>query len=151
MTQTMQSASGTVNRTGPIISLIGGALLLIGSLMEWATVSTDVGTISIASTDADGEIMLFCGVVILVLALLDLALPRPWWWIGVGVLGTFALFIAVINFINVTDGIVVEEGADVSISAGLYVVLLGAVAAFAGALIRERSVRPVTADGPPPT
>jgi hypothetical protein len=94
---------------------------------------------------------IFCGVVIVVLALLDLALPGPWWWLGVGVFGAFALFLGLIDLFNVTEGIEAAEGGDVSISAGLYVVLLGAVAAFAGALIRERSVRPVTADGPAPT
>jgi hypothetical protein len=102
-------------------------------------------------TDADGEVVIFCGVVIVVLALLDLALPGPWWWLGVGVFGAFALFLGLIDLFNVTEGIEAAEGGDVSISAGLYVVLLGAVAAFAGALIRERSVRPVTADGPAPT
>jgi NAD/NADP transhydrogenase alpha subunit len=73
------------------------------------------------------------------------------WWLGVGVFGAFALFLGLIDLFNVTEGIEAAEGGDVSISAGLYVVLLGAVAAFAGALIRERSVRPVTADGPAPT
>jgi hypothetical protein len=56
-----------------------------------------------------------------------------------------------IDYFNVTEGTQEAEGGDVSISAGLYVVLLGAALALAGALIRERSVRSVTADGPPPT
>jgi hypothetical protein len=140
MTETVQSVSGTVNRTGAIISLVGGALLLLGSFMEWATVSTDVGTISIASTDADGEIMIFCGVVIVVLSLGDLVRPGRWWWIGVGVFGALALLKGVINLFNVTEGIQVAEGGDVSISAGLYVVLLGAAVALVGALLRDRSL-----------
>ena len=150
MTETVQSASGTVNRTPAIMALVGGAALILGALLEWATVITDVGTLSISGMDADGEVMLFCGVVIVVLAVLDLALPGPWWWIGVGILGTFALFAGLIDYFNVTEGIQEAEGGDVSISAGLYVVLLGAALALAGALIRERSVRSVTADGPPP-
>ena len=151
MTETVQSASGTVNRTPAIMALVGGAALILGALLEWATVITDVGTLSISGTDADGEVMLFCGVVIVVLAVLDLALPGPWWWIGVGVLGAFALIAGLIDYFNVTEGIQEAEGGDVSISAGLYVVLLGAALALAGALIRERSVRSVTADGPSPT
>jgi hypothetical protein len=141
MTETVQSASGTVNRTGAILALVGGALLLLGAFMEWATVSTDAGTLSIAATDADGEVVIFCGVVIVVLAVLDLARPGPWWWIGVGVFGAFALFLGLIDLFNVTEGIEAAEGGDVSISAGLYVVLLGAAVALAGGLIRERSVR----------
>ena len=141
MTETVQSASGTVNRTPAIMALVGGAALIIGALMECATVSTDVGTLSISGTDADGEVVLFCGVVIVVLALLDLALPGPWWWIGVGILGALALFTGVLAFFNVTEGIEGAEGGDVSSSVGLYVVVLGGAAALAGGLIRERSVR----------
>lgn len=151
MTETVQSASGTVNRTPAIMALVGGAALIIGALMEWATVTTDVGTLSISGMDADGEVVLFCGVVIVVLALLDLALPGPWWWIGVGILGALALFTGVLAFFNVTEGIEGAEGGDVSSSVGLYVVVLGGAAALAGGLIRERSVRSATADRPPPT
>ena len=149
--ETVQPAGGTGNRTGAIISLVGGAALILGALMEWATVSSAVGAVSIAATDADGEIILFCGVVVVVLAGLDLVLPGRWWWIGVGVFGGFALLNGVIDFFNLSEGIEVEEGGDVSISAGLYVVLLGAAAALAGALLRERSLREPTPDGPPST
>jgi hypothetical protein len=149
--ETAQPSDGPVNRTGAIVSLVGGAALILGALMEWATVSTAAGTISIAAFDADGEIVLFSGVVIVALALLDLALPGPFWWIGVGVFGGFALLTGVIDFFNVTEGIEVEEGGDVSISAGLYVVLLGAAAALVGALLRERSMREVQPGGPSPT
>jgi hypothetical protein len=145
--ETAQPADGPVNRTGAIVSLVGGAALIIGALMEWAT----VGTVSIAAFDADGEIVLFSGVVIVALALLDLALPGPFWWIGVGVFGGFALLIGVIDFFNVSEGIEMEEGGDVSISTGLYVVLLGAAAALVGALLRERSMRGVEPDGSSPT
>jgi hypothetical protein len=149
--ETVQPAGGTVNRTGAIISLVGGATVILGALMEWATVSSAGGTVSIAATDGDGEAVLFCGVVVVVLALLDLVLPGRWWWIGVGVFGGFALLTGVLDFFNISEGIQVEEGGVVSISAGLYVVLLGAAVAFAGALLRERSVREVTPDGPPST
>jgi hypothetical protein len=149
--EAVQPAGGTGNRTGAIISLVGGAALILGALMEWATVSSAVGAVSIAATDADGEIILFCGVVVVVLAVLDLVLPGRWWWIGVGVFGGFALLTGVIDFFNLSEGIQVEEGGDVSISAGLYVVLLGAAAALAGALLRERSLRELTPDGPPST
>jgi hypothetical protein len=114
-------------------------------------VSSAVGTVSIAATDADGEIILFCGVVVVVLAGLDLVRPGRWWWIGVGVFGGCALLTGVIDFFNLSEGIQVEEGGEVSISAGLYVVLLGAAAALAGALLRERSLREPTPDGPPST
>jgi hypothetical protein len=67
------------------------------------------------------------------------------------VFGGFALLTGVIDFFNLSEGIQVEEGGDVSISAGLYVVLLGAAAALAGALLRERSLRELTPDGPPST
>jgi hypothetical protein len=147
--ETVQPAGGTGNRTGAIISLVGGAAVILGALMDWATVSSADGfTVSIAATDADGEVVLFCGVVVVVLALLDLVLPGRWWWIGMGVFGGFALLNGVIDFFNISEGIQVEEGGDVSISAGLYLVLLGGAVAFAGALLRERSVRSVTPDGP---
>ncbi|HEX6579144.1 MAG TPA: hypothetical protein VF082_12335 [Jiangellaceae bacterium] len=143
--ETVQPTGGTENRIGPILSLVGGAALILGALMEWATVSTAVGTVSISSTEGgDGEVILFLGVVIVVLAGLDLARPGRFWWIGVAVAAGLALLNGVIDFFNVTENIQAEElegGGVVSVGAGLYVALLGAAVALAGALLRERSVR----------
>jgi hypothetical protein len=141
--ETVRPADGTVNRIGPILSLVGGAALILGALMAWATVDTAVGTVSISSTEGDGEVVLVLGVVIVVLAGLDLARPGRWWWIGVAVGAGLALLNGVIDFFNFTENIQVEdvEGGVVSVGAGLYVALLGAAVALAGALLRERSVR----------
>ena len=139
-----QPAGGTVNRIGPILSLVGGAALILGTLMAWATVSTAAsGTISISSTEGDGEVVLVLGVVIVVLAGLDLVRPGRWWWIGVAVAAGLALLNGVIDFFNFSENIQAEdvEGGVVSVGAGLYVVLLGAAVALVGALLRERSVR----------
>ena len=141
--EAVQPAGGTVNRIGPILSLVGGAALILGTLMAWATVSTASGTVSISSTEGDGEVILVLGVVIVVLAGLDLVRPGRWWWIGVAVAAGLALLNGVIDFFNFTENIQVEdvEGGVVSVGAGLYVVLLGAAVALVGALLRERSVR----------
>lgn len=143
--ETVQPTGGTENRIGPILSLVGGAALILGTRMEWATVSTALGTVNISSTEGgDGEAILFLGVVIVVLAGLDLARPGRFWWIGVAVGAGLALLNGVIDFFNVTENIQAEDlegGGVVSVGAGLYVALLGAAVALAGALLRERSVR----------
>ncbi|HEU0212948.1 MAG TPA: hypothetical protein VFR13_02600 [Jiangellaceae bacterium] len=143
--ETVQPTGGTEYRIGPILSLVGGAALILGTRMAWATVSTALGTVNISSTEGgDGEAILFLGVVIVVLAGLDLARPGRFWWIGVAVGAGLALLNGVIDFFNVTENIQAEDlegGGVVSVGAGLYVALLGAAVALAGALLRERSVR----------
>jgi hypothetical protein len=134
----VQPAGATVNRTGAVISLVGGVLLIVGALMDWAS----VGSVGISSADGgDGEIVLFVGVVIVVLAGLDLILPGRWWWIGVGVGAGVALLSCVIDFFGVQNIQVEGELGTASVGAGLYVALIGAAVALVGALLRERSVR----------
>ena len=142
--QTGHPSEGTTSRTGPIIALVGGALMILGALMPWATLSTAFGSVSIPGTEGDGEIILILGVAVAALAAVDLARRWRWSWVAVGICAGLALLIGLIDFSNVTERIQAEdlEGGVASVGAGLYLVLLGAGAAFVGALLsRGRSVK----------
>lgn len=131
---------GAVSRTGPVISLVGAALVVLGALMPWATLSTAFGSVSIPGTEGDGEIVLILGVVIAVLATLELTRqPRLGLRIGVGVCAGIALLIGLIDFSSITDHIRTEnlEAGVASVGAGLYAVLLGAGVAIAGAVLKR--------------
>jgi hypothetical protein len=87
----METRSSRSPDAGSILGLVGGALLIIGSLMTWATVSVNVGNIakavgvdpstipagafpdsqSFAGTgSSDGKVALACGVLALIAAVL---------------------------------------------------------------------------------
>ena len=59
--------------------LVGGGLVLIGSFLPWATVTTVFGTISVAGTNGDGKITLGVGLAIVLVSILELtggSVPR---------------------------------------------------------------------------
>jgi hypothetical protein len=51
---------------------VGGGLVLIGSFMPWASITSIFGTLNIAGTQGDGKITLIFGLIIVVLAVLEL-------------------------------------------------------------------------------
>jgi hypothetical protein len=81
-------------RSAGVVGIVGGALLVIGSLLDWAKLSIDLGgfaqalgvdpgllqgsgvetSLSVKGTDADGKITLFIGVIVLVCTVVLLAL-----------------------------------------------------------------------------
>jgi hypothetical protein len=85
---------------GPILGIVGGALLVIGSLMTWATVSFNVenianalgvdpsiippgslGSQSVAGTKvSDGKIALVCGIIVVIAAVALLAVTGARVW-----------------------------------------------------------------------
>lgn len=64
------------SKAGPIVMAVGGGLVLIGSFKPWATVTSIFGTVSVAGTQGDGKITLVFGLIIVVLAILELT-GRP--------------------------------------------------------------------------
>jgi hypothetical protein len=62
----------SVNRTGPIVALIGGALVLVGSFLPWATVASGFGSASLSGTEGDGKITLVVGLLAALVAVIEL-------------------------------------------------------------------------------
>ena len=94
---------------GPTLSLIGGGLVILGSFLPWATVTSAFGSVSKSGTDGDGQITLIAG--------------------------CLAALVAVMDIIDVsrTAGEVESAYLDASVGIGLWVVLAGAVVAVVGA------------------
>ena len=135
-----QASSSRSFGPGPILGIVGGALLVIGSLMTWATVSFNVenianalgvdpsvipagslGSQSVAGTKVnDGKIALVCGVIVVIAAVVLLAVS------GARVLAAAALMLAglVGGGIALYDGIngkddAINEGARALTASGL--------------------------------
>jgi hypothetical protein len=49
------------NKAGPVITLIGGVLVAVGSLMPWATVTHAFGTLNVNARKGTGESRLWSG------------------------------------------------------------------------------------------
>ncbi len=129
----------TRDRTGPILELVGGALVVAGALLPWASVSTVFGTASVPGTEGDGLIALAVGGVLCLLAILELGNRQD--------TRTLALYVAmaagglgVYEWITVRDKLlnVSSELARASVGIGIYAVIAGAALAFVAALALDR-------------
>jgi hypothetical protein len=126
------------NRTGPIVSLIGGGLVLLGSFLPWATVKTAVlsspASLSVSGTDGDGVITLVLGLVIVGIGLVCLT-SRPRLWLVSLIAGCAAALVAVIDIVDVGNrvGEIESDYLHASVGVGLWVVLVGAIIAVVGA------------------
>jgi len=129
------------NKTGPIVTLTGAGLAIIGALLPWATVSSVFGTVSVTGTDGDGVIVLVVSAIIALLATLELtSRSGRELRIGSALLAALVGIVALVDYNNIADHVASTdlEGVGVAtIGVGLYVVLLGAAVAFIGALIKR--------------
>jgi hypothetical protein len=126
--------AGTQSRLGPILELVGGAVLLAGSALAWASLTTVFGTASVPGTESDGLIAMAVGGLICLLAILELGSPYDtrtaamFAAIAVGVLGVY-------EWVSIRERVleVSSEFARASVGVGLYAVIAGACLAFAEA------------------
>ncbi len=133
--QPQQSGSLTkkVKPVGPILGLVGGGLVLLGSFMPWASIASGFGSVGIAGTEGDGKITLFLGVVLVVFGVISLtsgrrlALLQVLASLGAGVIAVIDLVNAFSRVASVNNGFV-----HASVGAGLYLVLAGAIASAVG-------------------
>lgn len=122
-----------VNPLGPILGLIGGGLVLLGSFMPWASIASGFGSVGVAGTEGDGKFTLVLGIGVVVLGVVSrmsgkrLAVPQV-------IACALAGIVAVIDISNVSSKLAGVESAFVhaSVGPGLYLVLIGAVVGAIG-------------------
>jgi hypothetical protein len=117
-------------------TLLAGAVLIgIGSVMPWAKIGTLFGEVGIAGTDGDGILTLLIAGVLLLIALTAKGTPGKMFSM-VALLGAVAVFI-IAGFDALRVGGIVagfdSDFAQAGLGSGLFVTLLGAVIAGAGA------------------
>lgn len=121
------------------ILFVGAALLVIGSLLPWASVTIFTGTISVNGIDGDGKLTIAVGVVVGLGAFLARENPGKRVSVASSVFGVIAGIIGLIDIVNLSEGIAQLSGnpfgrADVGI--GLYVVIIGALVCIVAGWMR---------------
>jgi hypothetical protein len=119
-----------------MLTIAGAVLVVIGSLLPWATVTTFFGSVGYAGTEGDGKITLVIGLLAAIAAFLELTQDRDTRG-AVVVLACAAGGTAVFDLANITDRIATVSSGFVRASAGigLYAVLAGGGLALCGAFI----------------
>ncbi len=133
---------------GRVGGLIAAVVILIGSVLPWATVSSLFGSASVNGTDGDGVITLILAIGIGVL----LGLWRRGTAIAATVLGAIVVVVALYDLADVAN-VADELGGlgDVSPGVGLVLVLLGGLAATAASVVGIVTIRKAPASaGPAP-
>lgn len=122
-------------RTATIVALVGGVLMALGSFMPWISARTGFGGTDIAGTSGDGVFSLGLGAIVALIALVQFdrqasGLART----AVVVAGLLGLGIAVLDYSNISQRIaaVTSTAISASVGAGLYVLLIGCIAAIIG-------------------
>ncbi len=121
-----------------MIVLIGALVVVIGSFLAWASVSVEgFGSESVGGMDGDGTITLIVGLAAAAFALFLKGRARM---IGVIVAGAIIVLVSIIDIVDV--GRAAGElgglpGVDVSVGFGLWLVLIGGIAAVVGAFIKD--------------
>lgn len=140
--QGFNSQSGFLNKetTWPIVAGVIGLLLLIGSVLPWATVSSGGYSQSVNGMDGDGVITLIFALAIIGMGVgyyfVKNANGRTGLLIGTAVVGAITVLITLIDLFDLGD--VGREiggmGVDVSVGFGLILALLAGIAAIAAPL-----------------
>jgi hypothetical protein len=148
-----KQASAGAGSSLRVLTLAGAAMVTVGSLLPWANVTAPFfGTFSIAGTDGDGTLTLVAGLVVGALTLWAYAgrfSPGP--IVAALVVSLVSGVVAIVDMADVS-GLAGEASEDdvsvaVSIGIGLWLVLLGAVAATGGCILSLVAAR----RRPPPT
>lgn len=119
---------------------LAGLAVVVGSIMPWASIATAFGTVSVAGTEGDGKITLALGVVLLILAAVQINSGSAGLRLFGAIVGAGAGVVAVIDIANVSSkiGAVSSVFARASVGSGLYVVLVGAAVAVIGAVVNGK-------------
>ncbi len=119
------------------IAVIGGIAMIVGSMMPWGVVSSILGTVNHMGTDVDGKYTLAIGVIVVLAAILAKETPgKP----GSALAGIFALIggiLAILDFNEISQIVGYESGVVVSVGAGMYVLIIGAVFGTIGGFMRN--------------
>lgn len=117
--------------TQRIVAIGGAALIIVGSLMPWVTLSTAFGTISRSGTDGggDGIITLIGGVIIGILVLTKKYLASV-------IVSAITAAILVFDFFDISSSSDIDgDFGSVSVGWGLIVATLAGIAALVGSAL----------------
>lgn len=120
-----------------ILAMGGGGLLVLGSLLPWAQVSSVFVTVSVNGTEGDGKITVGLGLVVAILGLIAMTNQRAKLNILAPILGLVAGAIGLLDLLSVNSKFGSISGSDLvhpSIGIGLYLVVLGGILTFVAAL-----------------
>ena len=128
--QPRQSAI-TIDRASvpPLIAIGAGVLVVLGSLLAWATVSAGIINVSAAGTSGDGTITLIFGIVAIVAVAIFVRGQAMWSLIGAGVSFLVSLGVSFYDTINISSTQIGNSviHADVSVGIGLWLCLLASI------------------------
>jgi hypothetical protein len=124
---------------GAWLLIAGGALLIVGSFLDWFSVlgETYTGFSSGDGGSKDGPVFVFLGAVLLAFGVAQLVARKV---LALGILaivvGALAVLAALADISDVSDVVDLADsiGVDASSGPGLWVILIGAMVALAGGI-----------------
>lgn len=141
---------------GAFLGLVGGAIVMVGSILPWASVASGFGQVDFVGTSGDGVITLGIGVLIMLVGFAILGggfRDAPFAALVLIILGVGVLGIAGQVLQGLIGKLTNEDAVRSSIGAGLYLVLVGGVVTILGGVVAlrlgGRQEAPRTAPRPP--
>jgi Protein of unknown function (DUF2510) len=136
------SASGG-RSAGAIVVLAGGAVLILGALLPWATASIGFVSVSKAGTSGDGVITLIIGLGVLAIGWVALARRRHQAAVVLGIIaGVIAGGVAIYDIANVSSAVNRAQTRSslvhASVGIGLWVTALAAAGVIAGSIMKAK-------------
>jgi hypothetical protein len=137
----------TPDKAGPALTAIGGGIVILGSFMPWATVSSGFATASISGTEGDGKITMVLGLALVILGVIELTRVTSL-RVLILIAATLAAGIGVVDLVSARERVAGVASAllHASVGVGLYAVVGGGILAIVGGLFNryrepERSPR----------
>ncbi len=120
------------------IALFGSAALAIGSLLDWATVSSVFGELSVAGTKGDGKLTLAAGLIALILFIQP---TRQKAMVG-AIISLLGALISIYDFANVSSHVADVDSsiATADVGIGLYLCAIGSVAASVAGFVLAKAI-----------
>jgi hypothetical protein len=151
----MQGMSGNRTLAPGGITLVGAALIIVGVLLPWVTISFGGLSENVSGLDTDdGKIALGIGAVVALFGLIMLVKPTRGVLLGAGIvaliLGVAQAIFSVIDLSDISDAAGGVEGLEASAGIGLYLTLGGAVVALVGGLMGILAARRMPRGAPAP-
>lgn len=113
----------------PLVAIGAGSLVVLGSLLAWATVSAGIINASAAGTDGDGKVTLIFGLVAIAAVAIFMKIRSVWLLIGAGVAFLVCLGVSIYDTINVSSTHIGNSviQAHVSVGIGLWLCLIASI------------------------
>lgn len=136
---------------GPVLAVIGGAMMAVGPFLPWATLGAFSGS-GLDKTGSEALIIVVFGVIGMVLglqAVLQRTYLRAW---GAALLAIAGGALAAIYVAQISKQLADLDGpfaSAASLGGGVYATLLGAGLLLLGAMVSPGAPRPIVAVRPP--